>query len=191
MAETSITGDPGSADRVHQVERLVAEHEQPLLRYAARLLRDATTAEDVVQNVFIKLCRGWGEGMQPSAQLKAWLYRVTHNEAVDHLRRQNRMRLVQGEQAELAVQNAPDARPLPGGEDDRRGTVLAHVRRLHPREQQIVLLRLEEGLSYEEISRITGRSIGNVGNILHHAVKKLSTSLVRAGVGAATAKGAA
>lgn len=51
--------------------------------------------------------------------------------------------------------------------------VLAAVRKLDLTEQQVVLLRLQEGLSYQEIGGITGRSEGNVGCILHHAVKKL------------------
>ena len=59
--------------------------------------------------------------------------------------------------------------------------MLRHLKRLHPREQQVVLLRLEQGLSYHEISEITGRSEGNVGNILHHAVRKLSTILQKEG----------
>ncbi|MCE9613002.1 MAG: sigma-70 family RNA polymerase sigma factor [Lentisphaerae bacterium] len=182
MVETGMAADQVSADRMRQVTCMVVEHEKPLLRYAARMLRDATAAEDVVQNVFIKLCRHWTDGVQPAVPLKAWLYRVTHNEAIDHLRRQGRMRLVEGERAEIAVTTVADSRPVPGGEDERRALVLQHLQRLHPRERQVVLLRLEEGLSYEEISRITGRSSGNVGNILHHAVRKLARSLNQAGV---------
>ena len=58
--------------------------------------------------------------------------------------------------------------------------VLTELRRLHEREQQVVLLRLQEGLSYKEIAEVTGRTEGNVGNILHHAVKKLSKRLAHA-----------
>jgi RNA polymerase sigma-70 factor (ECF subfamily) len=65
---------------------------------------------------------------------------------------------------------------------EKHDVVLGLMHTLHPREQQVLLLRLEEGLSYKEISRVTGRSEGNVGNLLHHAVRKLSTSLKKAGV---------
>jgi RNA polymerase sigma-70 factor (ECF subfamily) len=51
--------------------------------------------------------------------------------------------------------------------------VMGAVGRLPEAERQVVLLRLQEGLSYQEISRITGRSEGNVGCLLHHAVRKL------------------
>jgi len=66
--------------------------------------------------------------------------------------------------------------------DERRAVVLRLLGKLHPREQQVVLLRLDEGLSYREISEVTGRSQGNVGNVLHHAVRKLSAALVREGI---------
>ena len=56
--------------------------------------------------------------------------------------------------------------------------VLEHVRKLDAGQQQILLLRLEQGLSYREISEVTGRSEGNVGNILHHAVKDLVSGKV-------------
>jgi len=63
----------------------------------------------------------------------------------------------------------------PGAEQiDQMNLVLANLRKLDLAERQVVLLRLQEGLSYKEISRITGRTEGNVGCLLHHAVKKLS-----------------
>ena len=58
--------------------------------------------------------------------------------------------------------------------------VLKHVRKLDPGQQQVLLLRLEQGLSCGEISDVTGRSEGVVGNLLHHAVKDLADPLKRA-----------
>jgi RNA polymerase sigma-70 factor (ECF subfamily) len=163
------------------MEAIVAEHESTLLRYATRLLKNPAAAQDVVQNVFVKLFRGWQEGFRPSPRLKGWLYRVTHNEAVDLVRREARLQLLhqrKGEQTELTC---PDGVHC-ANDEERRQTVLDHLRRLSAGEQQVVLLRLDQGLSYREISEVTGRSEGNVGNILHHAVRKLSQSLKKAGV---------
>jgi RNA polymerase sigma factor (sigma-70 family) len=53
---------------------------------------------------------------------------------------------------------------------------------LSPVERQVLLLRLEEGLSYKEIAAVTERSVGNVGKVLHHAVKKLSEKAKEAGL---------
>ena len=162
------------------MEAIVAEYETPLLRYAARIVNSPTAAQDVVQNVFVKLFRAQGKGVDPVENLKSWLYRVTHNEAVDHVCREVRHRALHEKHAETA-EVCSDGDACDRSATERKALVLHHLKKLHPREQQVVLLRLEEGLSYSEISEITGRSEGNVGNILHHAVKKLSERLRRSG----------
>lgn len=171
MDET-VQGQTGGASGL--IEAIMKEHEAALLRYASRILCNPFAAQDVVQDVFIQLCEKWKHGLQPSAHLRNWLYRVTHNEAVDHIRRESRRQALHEKAAQACeVEVAVD--PV----EERRAQVLEALKRLHPREQQVVLLRLEEGLSYARIAEITGRSQGNVGNILHHAILKLSGSLTQ------------
>lgn len=159
------------------IETVVSEHETALLRYATRLVNDPTAAQDVVQNVFTKLFRKWPPGMRPSKQLRSWLFRATHNEAVDYIRRESRLRRLHTEHAEEQLVDCPDGRHCEASTDERTAIVLRHLHALLPRERQVVVLRLQEGMSYREISEVTGRSEGNIGNILHHAVRKLSTRL--------------
>jgi len=168
--------------RTEVMEAIVSQHETALLRYAARLVNSPTAAQDVVQNVFIKLFRKWDGHSQPAATLKSWLFRVTHNESVDFIRRESRLKVLHEKHAEERLASCPDGRNCPASHEDKKTAVLVRLKRLHPREQQVVLLRLEQGLSYKEIAAITGRSEGNVGNILHHAVQKLSTVLQKEGV---------
>ena len=56
------------------------------------------------------------------------------------------------------------------------------MRCLDPAEQQVLLLRIQESLSYREISLVTGRTEGNVGCILCNAVRKIGASLKKAGL---------
>jgi RNA polymerase sigma-70 factor (ECF subfamily) len=166
------------------MESVVAEYESALLNYAARILHyNRAAAQDVVQNVFIKLFRRRDAGYDLASDLKSWLYRVTHNEAVDHIRRESRLRLLhtRHQAAEAVETRTPGAGLARRSHAERVEVVLGLLTNLHPREQQVVLLRLQQGLSYEEISRVTGRSGGNVGNILHHAVRKLAQALRRGG----------
>ena len=172
QSETSVMQD--APDRPVTVETVVTEYETPLLRYASRILSNHAAAQDVVQNVFIKLVRAWEDGTRPSVHLKSWLYRVTHNEAVDHIRQESKRSLLHIEQSEDPALGSTEEEKKP---DDRMALVLKQLHTLHPRERQIVLLRLEEGLSYTEISAITGRTEGNVGNILHHAIRKLAVGV--------------
>jgi RNA polymerase sigma-70 factor (ECF subfamily) len=151
------------------MEAIVSAHEAALLRYAAGVVNDPHAAQDVVQNAFIKLFKLWKPGLQPSGALRGWLFRVTHNEAIDYLRRERRLSLLHFRHAA----DDPTATAPAGVQSERMEAVLAGVRRLDPAERQVLLLRLQEGLSYREISQITGRTEGNVGCILHQAVKKL------------------
>ena len=160
--------------RALRMEAIVDQHETALLRYAGRIVNNPTTAQDVVQNVFIKLFRRWN-GQAPTENLKGWLFRVAHNEAVDHIRRESRLRVLH--QRESEERTDADAAAIASETEDRKSEVLRHLGRLAPPEQQVVLLRMQNGMSYREIAQITGRSEGNVGNILHHAVKKLAEAV--------------
>jgi len=174
LMDTAVTGENSEkSDLLKQMEAIVAQYETALLRYATRILNNPVMAEDVVQNVFIKLFECWKTGSRPSDKLKSWLYRVTHNEAVDFIRRESRLSFLHQKQAEQPAE-CPDGVHCAEKEEDRRAMVLEHVRKLHPTEQQILLLRLEEGLSYKEIAEVTGRTEGNVGCVLHNAVLKIS-----------------
>jgi RNA polymerase sigma-70 factor (ECF subfamily) len=106
---------------------------------------------------------------------------VTHNEAVDHIRREARLSQLHSRSAEERQDDCAEEPSSPLSRADRMTLVLEHLGKLRPYEQQVVLLRLEEGLSYREISQVTGRTEGNVGNILFHAVRQLSASLRKAG----------
>lgn len=171
-------GAPVGLDRLGQMEAIVAEHETSLLRYATRIVNNPFLAQDVVQRVFIKLSRVWPEGSRPSPRLRSWLYAVTHNEAVDQVRRESREKILHEQAAEAQRAACEDGVHCAETAAARREQVLENLRRLDPAEQQVLLLRLEEGLSYAEIAEVTGRSEGNVGCLLHHAVRKLS-KLVR------------
>lgn len=169
---------PKSSDRktltAEQMEDIVTAYESALLRYAARLVNNMDSAQDVVQNAFIKLFNSATAPLD-GPQLKSWLYRVTHNEAVDLIRRETRLRRLHSEQAEACELNNPIAASRKDRtHDDRLAAVREKLHHLHPREQQVLLLRLQEGLTYKEIAEVMGRSTGNIGNILHHAVRKLS-----------------
>jgi RNA polymerase sigma-70 factor (ECF subfamily) len=173
------------SERDRRLESVVTEHETGLLRYATRLLHNPGEAQDVVQNTFVKLARAWQNGARPNDRLRGWLYRVTHNEAIDHIRRESRRRRLHEQHAEqrLAEPACADGEHCAElNRADRNRLIMTHINALKSEEQQVLLLRLEEGLTYREIAAITGRTPGNVGCLLHHAVRKLSQQLQKSGV---------
>ena len=181
MGETINGRPPQAGGGVEGLGAIMAEHEAMLLRYAAHILNDPDTAQDVVQDAFIRLCKWLQQGWQPQGEVKTWLYRVTHNLAVDHIRRESRLRLLHARQAETVPPVEPDSQCDEMQRSESMALALAQARKLPAGEQQVVLLRLQQGLSYKEIAIITGRTEGNIGCILHHAVKKIAAGLKKAG----------
>lgn len=68
-SETATDKRAGPEDRLARMEEVVVEHQTALLRYAERILLNASDAQDVVQNVFRRLFKGWNEGFQPDERL--------------------------------------------------------------------------------------------------------------------------
>lgn len=158
-----------------ELEDAMDQYQSALLRYATRVLNSEDAAQDVVQEAFIRLHGNIEKIAQRGVQLKGWLFRTTHNAAVDYIRKESRRRLLHQNQAkELAPQEVDT--------DDRQALVLQHLGVLKPKEREVLVLRLQEGMSYKEISEILKRSEGYVGTLIHTATKKLTQSLRQAGV---------
>lgn len=146
--------------------------ERPLLRYALRLVHDMEAARDIVQDTLLRLCQQGQEDVE--RQLQAWLYRVCHNRAVDHLRKEGRMQSVDAARLEVPVGPGPQEAVLGQDEQER---VLACLGGLPERQQTLLRLKFQEGLSYKEMARQTDLSVSNVGFILHQAIRALRERL--------------
>ena len=157
-----------------QFEGVVAAYSRRLLCAAMRFTADWDAAQDVVQDAFIRLSAQWRDAFEPSPQMEAWLSATVRNLAIDHVRRERRL-------AELH-RRAPAAAPAPGqggaGEvPDEAVRAAEALAKLDEREREVVVLRVYEEKSYQEISEMTGLTVGNVGFILHAAMKKLARAL--------------
>jgi len=135
------------------------------MRYATRLLGDVETARDVVQDSFLKLCSQSPE--QLDGHLKAWLFTVCRNRAFDLLRRKDG-RMGTLPEPETAVESIDVVE-----QQEQSGLVQDQIRRLPDRQQEVLRLKFQEGLSYREIAAITDASVSNVGFLLHTALKTL------------------
>jgi len=155
-------------------EAIVDEYQAPLLRYAGRIMNNSALAQDAVQCAFIKLSRFWRGNYSPSPPMSAWLYRVTHNCAVDVIRKTSRRQDLHDRNAkEQKIRDEKDELPR-GYHEDTSELVNNALEVLDIRERQLVILKVYEEKSYKEMSEIIGLGQGNVGYILHHAMKKLA-----------------
>lgn len=157
---------------LHQV---FEAEETPLLRFAHGLTGVRETAEDLVQEAFLKLHQHWAEVQQP----RPWLYRCLRNLAINHLRKRKR---------ETPLDESRDWEgPAPTADRDLGrleavGTLRLLMAELDDDDRQLLELKYREDLKYDQIANRTGLSSGNVGYKLHHLLKGLADSLRRMGV---------
>jgi RNA polymerase sigma-70 factor (ECF subfamily) len=158
-------------DRAFVIEAIDA-HESTLLRYAGALVKDQ--AADVVQETFLSLCKQDRADVEP--QLRAWLFRVCRNRALDLLRQAKR-RTSGDDPDSLADASAGPARTV----EARLGVhaLSARIDALPERQREAVLLRLGADLSYDEVASVMETTSGNVGYLLNKALTKLRTEVPR------------
>jgi len=168
-----------SADWVNAAIEL---HEGALLRYAQHFVRDLESARDIVQDTFLQLCRQTNDEIRP--RVAQWLFTVCRNRAIDVCRKERRMKLAPEDQLadELAQSSeAPELQPSAAMERQEAATgLMSQISKLPDRQQEVLRLKFNAGLSYKEIAEVTGLTSSNVGFILHTAIAKLRQKLVPA-----------
>ena len=142
-------------------------------------------AEDIAQDVFLKVFRGL-DRFRHDAQLTSWLYRIVMNACIDHKRRHAPAGWAPfTEEAETRMRNTPEERPGPehqtyGGQ--LGGILEAEIARLPPGQRIVFVMRHHEGLKLSEIADALGLAEGTVKRQLHTAVHRLRGALTAARV---------
>jgi RNA polymerase sigma-70 factor (ECF subfamily) len=165
---------------------LVERHRTMVYRVALQYSGNHHDADDIAQEVFLKVFRSLGSFRQ-DAQFTSWLYRIAMNACIDHARR---VAPLAASAADAEGENPLDALPAdaPGPEDHayagELGAVLRDaIERLPPRQRLIFTMRHFEQLKLTEIAEALGLAEGTVKRQLHAAVHRLRAALrgLRAG----------
>lgn len=167
--------------------RLVERHRSMVYRVAYQFSGNHHDAEDIAQEVFIKVYRSLGRFRQ-DAQLTSWMYRIVMNACIDHRRRHSPAGAAPfGEEAELKMLNTPEEAPDPEARAyaGELGDVLdAEIKRLPPGQRIVFVMRHHQGLKLSEIAAALGLAEGTVKRQLHAAVHRLRQALTVANVSA-------
>lgn len=167
------------------IEELFAALESPLLGYALRYTGERGLAEDVVQEAFMKLHAQFKTVEKP----RPWLYRTVHNLALNQRRATRKVQSLDpaspDNESSFHAHEPADA-TLPPDEQMLRlegiGLVRISLDALDERSRELVKLKFNDELSYKDIAARTGLTAGNVGFILHHALKTIAAELAKTGV---------
>lgn len=148
--------------------------ESGLLRFAIGLVGRRMVAEELVQETFLRLHQVWEQVENP----RAWLFRSLRNLALNHLRDHP----AETELSE-STSAAPDALPAEKlGRLEAIGMVQTLLAEMSDADRALILLKYHDELCYDEISKRTGLSVGNVGYKLHHLLKGLADALRHSGI---------
>lgn len=173
------------AGREDGFEELVRRYQRPITGYVFRMLGDYDSALDVSQEVFIKVYNSLAK-YSSEYKFSTWLYRIAHNAAIDHMRRNS------VPQQSLETESADGTYHLqlesstPSPEKDRewsewRVEINSVVKCLPAAYRELILLRHSQDLSYDEIAEVTGLPLGTVKNRLFRAREMMRQIFVERG----------
>lgn len=183
MSGASRREPPGLLDRLRRgdhdaFEELVRTYQHRVFAVAARMLTSRAEAEEVAQEVFLRVHRAVGE-FRGDARLSTWLYAITSRLCLNRLATAERRRPRAGEEA-LAVVASGEADAAARLERLELEQALHQAIDALPEDRRIVVvLRDLEGLSYEEISEVLDLEPGTVRSRLHRARTDLKDKLER------------
>ncbi|UCC63799.1 MAG: sigma-70 family RNA polymerase sigma factor [Anaerolineae bacterium] len=152
------------------IRALYRRHVQAIYRYIYYRIGDASTADDLTAEVFLRAIEGLPDYEPRGVPFAAWLYRIAQARVADHFRREQR------------AAKAPLKEDRPSGEDSLLTQVegslyhqelRAAIRKLTPDQGQVIVLKFVEGLSNAEVAHILGKTEGAVKSLQHRALNAL------------------
>ena len=151
---------------------LVDAYQDRLVRYAFRRLGDVHDAEDVVQDVFVRVYRDWSGGARIRS-IGPYLYRAAANACTDRLRKRRPSGAAEDvRSAEQMPTNRPDAAELAAAADELQ-RIEALLARLPERQAEVIRLRCLDGLCFAEIAEVVGCLRSTAKSRFRYGLRKL------------------
>jgi RNA polymerase sigma-70 factor (ECF subfamily) len=167
----------------HAFALIVRAYEAPIFNYVLRMVGDRALAEDLTQDVFLRVFRGI-RGYSRRARFTTWLFQVAKNRVIDEMRAvERRPRTL------VAIEDAPQLEfvDAPIEQNEAIEILLDEVEKLSPDLKEALLLRDIAGLSYNEISDTLDVTLATVKWRIFKAREEVQQALEEQGVELSTA----
>jgi RNA polymerase sigma-70 factor (ECF subfamily) len=165
----SLFRDPQTKEKGYT--QLVRKYQEKIYWHIRRLVVDHDDANDVMQNVFIKVWRGLDQ-FREDARFYTWLYRIATNESLSFLEKEKKNASISYEDVSLALSEKLAAEKDFDVSKIEWKLQLA-IQKLPEKQKLVFSLRYYDEMSYEEMSRVLETSEGALKASYHHAVKKI------------------
>ena len=157
--------------------QIVRDYSERLWWHVRRFVNSHEDADDLLQEIFIKV---WAAlpSFRGESQLFTWVWRIATNETLNHLRKEKVRAALKFSSVDAEMERRIQADPYFKGTEAERELAKA-VLKLPDKQRQVFIMRWWDDLSYEEMSEITGTSVGSLKASYHIAQEKIR-SLVSA-----------
>ena len=159
-------------------EQLVRRYERPLFSFIYKLLGDRDSAEEMVQEVFLRVYKALPTfHIRPDSKVSSWAFKIAYNLALNEQKRRNRLEKFQktalryGE--EISRQEIFDTL----ANQDLKGELSLALNTLPNNQKAALLLRVNDGFSYKEISEILNMTISSIESLIFRARRNLRERL--------------
>jgi len=167
-------------NRDQALEVLVRNYRREIYDLCVRISGNATEAEDLAQETFIKAYENLGK-FRGEASPKTWLYRIAFNQSVSFKRKMKRWRMTRVDDEndifETEIALSVESSELALERKDLAEQAFGELKNLPVRQRTAVILRMVKELSYAEIARIMGISVGGAKANVHQGIRKLREAL--------------
>jgi RNA polymerase sigma-70 factor (ECF subfamily) len=153
-------------------EHIVEKYKKPAYYLALRLTGNAEDAHDLSQEAFIKAFRAL-KSFKIDCDFKVWFFQILRNTCISHLRSRSRRKTEVFDDAQHQVLDAAPNPEDETGSAEKKKALWKAINNLTPVRKEAFVLREFEGLSYNEIAKITGATIEQVKSRIHYARNKL------------------
>jgi RNA polymerase sigma-70 factor (ECF subfamily) len=174
-----------TAELDHEFDRLFTGHHKAIYNYVLRMVRDRSLAEELTQDVFVKVYNSLS-GFRAESEIATWMFKIATNVCLDHFRSRSYKKSEQTDliTSEELIKSSPpgDITRMPSAEDElisaeMSSCVRSYIDDLPEDYRAVILLHDQQGFTNPEIAKITGITIDNVKIRLHRARLKMKTVL--------------
>ena len=156
---------------------LIETYQKPVYQVIRRMVLIHEDADDLTQNTFIKAYKAL-DRCEGNSSLFTWLYRIATNESLTFLEKKKKRYFFSLDDHQEKLESYVDSSAVISG-DEIQVKLQKSLLKLPDKQRLVFHLKYEEDLSYEEISKITGTSVGALKASYHHAVKKIEQELTQ------------
>lgn len=154
---------------------LLKKYQQRVYWHIRRMVIDHDDADDLTQNTFIKIWHSLGR-FREDAQLYTWMYRIATNECITFLNKKKLRTMISLEDAGAALENTLHDN-LSVDSNHIEYKLQQALATLPPKQRLVFNMKYFDDITYEEMSKILGTSVGALKASYHHAVKKIEAFL--------------